>query len=287
MSYINTRDRIGWQPMTDEQIARLAPSAFATEAHDSRSDRFQVIPTGAVISAMRREGFQPFSAKQARTRDIGRAAFTKHMIRFRHAGEAETRQQLQLGQTFPEVVLVNANDGSSAYKLMAGMFRLVCLNGMIVSEGGHREVSVKHFGDIARNVIEGSYEVLDGSRRALTSATEWAGLQLTRDHQMALAEAAHTIRFADADGTVTTPIQAAQMLTPRRSADAGSDLWSTFNRIQENAVRGGLSGFARDERGRRLRRVTTKEVQGIDGDVRLNRALWALGERMAQLRGAA
>jgi hypothetical protein len=36
-----------------------------------------------------------------------------------------------------------------------------------------------------------------------------------------------------------------------------------------------------------MRRVTTREVRGIDQDVRLNRALWQLAERMAELKGAA
>ena len=33
------------------------------------------------------------------------------------------------------------------------------------------------------------------------------------------------------------------------------------------------------------RRVSTREIKGIDQDVRLNRALWTLAEKMAELRG--
>ena len=76
------------------------------------------------------------------------------------------------------------------------------------------------------------------------------------------------------------------MLTVRRAGDAGADLWTTFNRVQENTIRGGLSAWGRDAHNRR-RRVTTREVNGIDQDVKLNRALWLLGERMAALKGAA
>jgi hypothetical protein len=288
MSFIRVPDRytLGQQALNDDQLRKLVPSAFATTAHKSRSERFAVIPTIEVITAMRREGFVPFAAKQARTRDASRKDFTKHMIRFRRADTPTTTEGLQIGATFPEVVLVNANDGSSAYKLMAGLFRLVCLNGMVVSDGERHEVRVNHMGDVRRQVIEGSYEVLEESQRALTAAVEWARVPLSRDQQMAFAEAAHYVRFAEPDGSINTPIRPEQLLAPRRSADIGNDLWSTFNRVQENVIRGGLSAVARDERGRRLRRVTTKEVRGIDGDVRLNRALWALGERMAQLNAA-
>jgi hypothetical protein len=57
-------------------------------------------------------------------------------------------------------------------------------------------------------------------------------------------------------------------------------------RVQENVIRGGLSAVARDENGRRLRRVSTRQVKGIDQDVKLNRALWQLAEKMAELKAA-
>jgi hypothetical protein len=53
-------------------------------------------------------------------------------------------------------------------------------------------------------------------------------------------------------------------------------------------MRGGLSARApasTDQQGhwRRGRLVTTRAVNNIDQDVRLNKALWGLGERMASL----
>lgn len=287
MSFISRVNRYstlaGNAPLTDDQLQRLVPSAFATEAHESRSERFAVIPTAGIIQAMRREGFVPYSAKQARTRDASRKDFTKHMIRFRHPDLAASAKGLAVGDTFPEVVLVNANDGSSAYKLMAGGFRLVCLNGMMVAEKETGSVTVHHKGDVRRQVIEGSFEVLGESRRALEHAANWQGITLRRDQQLAFAEAAHLVRFGDAEGNVATPIKPEHLLHARRSADMTPDLWTTFNRVQENVIRGGLSATMRDPETRRLRRVTTKEVAGIDADVKLNRALWALGERMAKL----
>ena len=47
-----------------------------------------------------------------------------------------------------------------------------------------------------------------------------------------------------------------------------------------------IDAWGRDANGR-PRRVTTREVKGIDGDVRLNRALWLLSHRMAELKHAA
>ena len=287
MSFIGSRysfsARVGREILNNDQIARLAPSAFATQAHDSRSARYTYIPTSEVIDGLRAQGFQPVFAKQGRSRIAGKADFTKHLVRFRFHGQGPALRRI--GETFPEVVLVNSHDGTSAYQIMAGMLRLVCLNGMIVEDRELATVKVPHKGDVVSEVIEGSYTVLEESKRALVAADEWAGVTLKSDERMAMAEAAHVLRFADADGNVETPFQPDQMLTVRRSVDRNNDLWTTTNVIQENVIRGGLSAWGRDANNR-PRRVTTREVRGIDQDVKLNRSLWVLGERMAQLKAA-
>ncbi|OYW68294.1 MAG: hypothetical protein B7Z40_03305 [Bosea sp. 12-68-7] len=286
MSFIRNRQALrsnGVAALSDEEIRRLAPSAFAAEAHESRSHRYAYIPTADVIAGMRENGFLPMSAAQARTRDAGRVGHTKHMLRFRHAGAALAAER-RVGDTFPEIVLLNAHDGTSAYRVMSGVFRLICLNGMVVADRQGAEVRVPHKGDVVRQVIEGSYAVLDDARRALDAAEAWQGVTLSRDEQRILGEAARTLRFGDADGHTDTPITPEQMLAPRRTADTGNDLWRVFNRVQENVIRGGLTAWARDAQNR-PRRVTSREVTGIDGDVKLNRALWQLTERMAELKG--
>ena len=269
--------------LTLDQVKLYAPSAMATHAHESRSARYTYIPTINVIEGMIRAGFQPFSASQSKSRIEGKSEFTKHMIRFRHM---DMVSPMVVGDVIPEVVLVNSHDGTSAYKLIAGLFRLVCSNGLMVADSTTASISVMHKGDIIREVIQASNQIIDNSQKSLDSAKAWEVLQLTDGEQKAFAEAAHTVRFADAEGKVNTPITADQLLRPRRHDDAGSDLWKTFNRVQENVIKGGLHGVQRDANGRRLRAVSTRQVKGIDQDVKLNRALWQLAERMAELKAA-
>ena len=273
----------GRGPLTNEQIRRLAPSAFAAGKHASRSERYTYIPTSAVIDGLRTNGFEPTFAKQGRSRIQGKAEYTKHLLRFRYQGQAAGLRRV--GDVFPEVVLVNSHDGTSAYQLMAGMFRLVCLNGMVVADRDLATIKVPHKGDVVGQVIEGSYTVLEESKRALDQADAWAGVSLSRDEQVVMAESAHVLRFGD-EGGPATPIKPEQLLAIRRQEDASRDLWTTTNVLQENAIRGGLQAWGRDAHNR-PRRVTSREVRGIDQDVRLNRALWVLGERMAQIKAAA
>jgi hypothetical protein len=288
-------------PLTLDELRHYAPSAFATEPHESRSARYTYIPTSEVIAGLMREGFQPFKATQGRSRVAGKAEYTKHLIRFRHPDSFNAIQKV--GDSVPEVVLVNSHDGTSAYKLSAGLFRLVCSNGLMVSDSTVPMLSIQHKGDIVRDVIEGSFQIVGQSEKALARADEWNQLQLTAGEQGAFAEAARELRFADVEGQIKTPITAEQLLRPRRNEDADGpvdwrrpaapkpDLWHTLNVVQENTVRGGLHGTQRGtdpQTGRRtMRRVTTREVRGIDQDVKLNRALWMLAERMAELKGAA
>jgi len=268
------------EPLTLEVIGQLAPSALAHHAHDSRSDRYAYIPTIGVIEAMQKAGFYAFDAKQCKSRDASKKEHTKHMIRFRHNSQMDA-----VGDCLPEVVLVNSHDGSSAYKLMAGIFRLVCSNGMIVADSMQDSISVRHSGNIIDQVIKGSNQLVANVPKTLDAVTRWSQLQLTEGEQAAFADAARTIRFGDAEGTVETPITAAQLLSPRRYYDAGNDLWKTFNRVQENVIRGGLRARGRDSQGRR-RVFSARAVNGIDQDVKLNKALWQLAEKMAELKAA-
>lgn len=283
-SFTRTTGHGGTEPMSNEQIMRAAPSAFAVDKHESRSVRYAYIPTSEVIDGLRANGFVPMFAKQGRSRVPGKAEFTKHLIRFRHAGQAAGLRKV--GDTYPEVILVNSHDGTSAYKIMAGLFRLVCLNGMVVSDREFANVSIPHKGNVTDLVIEGSYTVLSESRKALEAADVWAGVTLSRPEQIIMAEAAHTVRFGDSQGETETLIKPEQLLSVRRHDDQGTDLWRTANTIQENVIRGGLSAWGRDANGR-PRRTTTREVNGIDADVKMNKALWLLSERMAQIKGAA
>jgi hypothetical protein len=78
---------------------------------------------------------------------------------------------------------------------------------------------------------------------------------------------------------VPAPITENQILRPKRREDVSGDLWTTFNRVQEHLVKGGLRG-----RSATGRPTTTREVKGIDQGIKLNRALWILAEEMRKIK---
>ncbi|MFC4250344.1 DUF932 domain-containing protein [Sinimarinibacterium flocculans] len=256
-------------PLSDDQIRAVAPSIFTESAHESRSDRYSYIPTATVLAKLRNEGFEPFMVCQTRVRQEDRRDFTKHMLRLRHASQIN-------GSEANEIILLNSHDGTSSYQMLAGMFRFVCQNGLVCGDTT-ADVRVPHKGDVAERVIEGAYEVLSGFERVQQSRDAMRAIPLDAGETEVFARSALALRYDNP--AKPAPVTESQLLIPRRFDDKHSDLWSTFNRVQENLVKGGLSGRA--AHGRRQR---TRSVQGIDQNVRLNRALWLLAEGMRQLK---
>jgi hypothetical protein len=256
-------------PLSDDQIRAVVPSIFAETPHESRSERYSYIPTASVLTELRGEGFQPFMVCQTRVRHEDRREFTKHMVRLRHASQIN-------GNEANEIILLNSHDGTSSYQMLAGMFRFVCHNGLVCGNT-LADVRVHHKGNVAEHVIEGAYEVLHSFEQVQESRDAMRLITLDEGEQELLARSALALKY-DAPNKAT-PVTEAQILMPRRFGDGGSDLWSTFNRIQENLLKGGLNG-----RSAHGRRQSTRPVQGIDQNLRLNRALWMLAEGMQQLK---
>lgn len=264
--------------LTPDQLRKLAPSVYAEQAHDSRSARYAYIATAEILAGLQREGFEVYRATQSRTRLADRSEHTKHMLRLRHRSTA-----LQaVGDSAAEIVLINSHDGSSSYQMMGGMYRLACNNGLVVPDGVCQTIKVQHTGNILDRVTEGAFDVLDGLTRVIEHRDTMRALTLSEGEQQAFARAAITLRFDVADTGAAAPVTPEQVNRPRRIDDRAPDLWTTFNRVQENLVRGGLR--ARNANGRRM---STRAVTGIDQDVKLNRALWTLAEEMHALKAAA
>jgi Domain of unknown function (DUF932) len=268
------------EPLSNEQIQQFAPSVFAGQAHDSCSDRYAFIPTVEVIEGLRNAGFAPVFASQSRSRIAGKELFTRHMLRFRNLDQTPT----QVGDTAVELAMTNSHDRTSQYEFSLGAFRLACLNGMIVSEGLVESVKVRHTGNIIERVIESTRSLIQLAPSVVEAIQTWKQILLSPAEQTFLAEGALALRFED-----TAPVEASRLLTVRRSADTQNDLWTVFNRIQENATQGGLryTHVQRDPETNEYqgtRRARTREVKGIDQNTKLNRELWTLAQKMAELK---
>lgn len=262
------------EPISLETLRTFAPSVFAEGAHDSRSERYMHISSSEIVNKMAEAGYQPFGLFQGGSRDEVKRNFTKHMIRFRH----ESMLGRQVGDTHYEVCLINSHDGTSTYRLMAGVFRLVCSNGLVVCDGRMHEARISHSIKNAGLIVEESERVL-GSVPALNDRIgQLMGIDLSESTSKMFAEEANkrTAKILNRSESLF-PFQ--DLLNRRREADSGTDLWTTMNVVQENIIQGGIE-YVRE--GGKHKTGTTKSIRHLQRNVDVNRALWGLAVEFAE-----
>jgi len=268
-------------PLTDDELFKFAPSIFASTAHESRSTRFCPIPTISILNALRKEGFFPVAARQSNSKDETKLKYTKHVVRLRRFDNVK---KYEIEDSICEILLKNANDGTSLYELMAAIFKIRCLNSLVAQTATIDTVKIRHAGkeDIPQQVIEGTYRVLEESIKCLDAPRQWSQLEMNPDQKMTLARAAHVLRFNGED-EIDAPVKPQQLLVPKRIVDNGNDLWTTFNVIQEHCLKGGDIGYRPTNRATQTgtRRITTRPIRNIEAEIRLNKALWMISEAFA------
>jgi len=264
--------------LTEDEMRKAAPSIFTIDAHESRSARFSPIPTIEILRALAFEQFFPVGVQQIASRLPGHENHSKHLIRMRRFDD----KIYNVNDNVFEILLKNANDGTSIYDLMGGMFRIRCLNSLVVQDATVDQVKVRHSGDALWNVIEGTYRVLESAERVLEAPVKWGAIPLDEPERIAFAAKAHALRFGEGEkmAPMAGSVSSLQLLDHQRDGDKGHDLWTVFNVVQENAVKGGLEGLGTDRLGRE-RVYRTRPVKGIDQTVGLNRALWKLADETA------
>ena len=263
------------RPLENTELRGFAPSIFAENAHARTSDRYSFLPTSSILDGMADEGWVPVAAQEQLVRDPSRAGFQKHMLRFAHRDDIQ-----KPGGERPEIVIVNSHDRSSAYQLHAGIFRFLCLNGLVVCDETFKRISITHMGFEPSKVIEASVQIAEGIPVLMNRLDEMKNLRLTDSEREAYAEAAAIVRFGDIE---SAPVRPVKLLEPRRYEDSGNDAWRTFNVVQENATKGGQKDHTkRKPTGGRM--PQSRAVKGIDGNVTLNKALWHLAEKLVELK---
>ncbi|QOJ31420.1 MAG: DUF945 domain-containing protein [Gammaproteobacteria bacterium] len=248
-----------------EALREQVPAVFAPTAHESLSEKYTFIPTERVLSGLMNAGFVPVEGRQAQSRK-GSPLHTRHILRMRRRFET-----VQLKDSIPEIVFLNSHDGTSAYQLRVGIYRVICTNGLIVSQGAFPMVRVNHRGDVVDAVITGALEMAERFEVLAGQVELMEQRSMFKDEQIDFAAQALAIRFED---IAQAGMQPSALLAPRRVEDVGDDLWRVLNRVQENLLRGGLS--RRSVSGRLTR---TRRISSIREDVRINSRLWDLASQ--------
>lgn len=252
--------------LTVDQIRDIAPSVFTVDKHESRTDRYHVAPTIEVLDLLLADDFKVVLAGQQRSRIAGKLNFTRHVLRLRKNGVNS------IHGCFPEVVLTNSHDGSSSYRLMFGLYRNLCGTQLTVGDATIAGQKVTHSAkDTVVKVVEGANDVLAKVPELEIAMAAWQDTELTDQEQANFAKQALTLHY----GKTVPPITTDEVLRSQYIEDNGSDLWSSFLRVQKNLTRGGLHYWRSSGKHKK---GTTRGIKGIHRNLQFNRGLWDLAQ---------
>lgn len=266
------------RPLTLQELQVEVPSIFSATAHESRSDRFAPVSTIQVLDGLAEHGWQPFFAVQAKTRDEGKKDFVKHMVRLRRETEINKFGSVN------EIILTNANDGTSAFNLLSGTFRFVCQNGCVQSSDAKIRKVYHKGNNIMDDVIEGSYHVVEEFDEINRYQHEMSQIILTPKERQIFALSAYMVREGTPENMDFSKLdyEPEQLLQHHNTEDHNNHtLLSTYNVIQENSIRGGMIGTS--PKGRQTRR---RAISNINEGMRVNMALWDMAKTVVERRGA-
>jgi len=254
----------------------LDSAPVTTETHiEGLTPRYSHISTTRIADTLREAGWEFSDGTTRRARTPERAAHAAHVLRFRNANVPTVNGNIV------EAVVLNSHDGSTAFELGFGVYRIACANGLVVRTATVGSVRLVHSGLNLDNVFNAAKSLADRAPEVASTIERWSNTRL--DHDLSLqmssrmAKARWGNRFVEAD-----------LLSPRRMEDTTTDLWTTFNRVQESVIRGGMEvTLSRpvEVEGEVVRVVnTTRKATAIRGalkQMRLNQDLFAIASEYA------
>jgi hypothetical protein len=245
--------------ITLPELQTLTPSVFNTEKSEKLSNRYSVVPTIDVINQFMDAGWQVSSAKQ-----VGQGKFAKHSVRLRNS------ELPQVGDSLVEAIITNSHDGRTKLQVGAGLFRLVCSNGLVVPMKELVNINQRHMNIQIEEVNQITEKFIEMSPIIERSVIKMMDVKMDMDKKIDFASKAIGIRWKNVEDVSTLELET--IVNPLRSDDMESTLWNTFNVVQEKLIRG---GFVRGN-GSSVR--TVKPIKSLNMDTMINKKLWELAE---------
>ena len=249
------------------QIKERAKSVFTDKAGPSTSEKFTHIPTHKVVEDMEQLGWGVVDAKEVKARAKNSIGFQKHLVVFRNPDVVINGAD---GDTvFPQILLTNSNDGKNAFTFTAGLFRMVCENGLVVSTQEFENVKMRHMGYTFEELQKQIRAMVEQLPLTVESMNKMKQVQLDEEQAKAFAKKALTTRFEE-DQVEAMNFNLDELLEPTRDEDKGNDLWSVFNVIQEKILDGNFTYMS----GAKIRKA--RKVKNFKQDLDINQKLFAM-----------
>lgn len=259
--------KVAFKPLTKEEIERRAPAIFAEKPMEEKvSKKYSFLSTADLIDTVGEQGWQAVRVDQQTARDPKFADYKKHLIRFRNP------KMLGDGDNIPELVLLNSHDGTTRFKFFLGIYRLVCSNGLVIAKAEFQRIMLRHVGFGKEEVTHVIGSVMKYAGKVFGQIEAMQKITLTESQRTVFASQVVKMKWRGEQR-----IEPADLLKPRRKEDEGHDLWTTYNVMQENIMKGGVA--YNDEKGKTK---TLREIKSVREDIRFNTKLWDMVEARMQ-----
>jgi len=252
---LNTNSMMTSKTFTLEEIKQIAPSVFTTEKAPHLTDKYIQTPTSRVVEDLMNLGWVVTKVQEVRSRKY--KGFQKHIVVFRHPDIMIKGKNGD--DAFPQILLTNSHDGKAAFNFRVGIFRLVCSNGLVVSDADFNNVSIRHMNYTFESLQAKINEVIDKLPGLVQKINLFKSTKLTDDQMAEFALKAATLR-------TKAKVNADELLAVERDADHGNDLWAVFNRVQEKLLGGSFKSGKRKSRS----------VKSFQKDIEINEQLFEL-----------
>jgi len=257
-------------PLTQEQLQSQAPALFTEEPHFETSDKYCFVSTIDVINEIKSLNWYPTSVEQSSVKDEDKEGYQRHLVRFRHFDDL-----LNPRENAVELLLFNSHDRSTAFSISAGIYRFVCSNGLVIAESVFESYKIKHIGDRYNDIQTAIDKITSFKPQLQQRIDNFESITLSQQEQESFARSSLPLRFEK-----HLQVDYKDLLIPHRDEDTKDDLYTTLNVIQENLLRGNISGV-NNTTGRRF---TSREITSIGKDVDVNQGLWDIAERIASIK---
>ena len=254
--------------LTKDQIREIAPSVFTMKADKSSTSKHYVhIPTEQVIDDMQALGWGVVDAKQVKARK--NAGYQKHMVVFGNDDITITGKD---GDTvMPRILMTNSHDGKNSFQFQAGLYRLVCSNGLVIADAEFANMKIRHMGyDLAelKTVIT---EIVEKLPLTVECMNKLKAKQLSEKEQVEFAKEALATRLSEKEISKYTSDDIVELLNPTREEDNGNDMWSVYNVIQEKIIHGMFDVYGVNGKVRKARKI-----KNFKQDTQVNQELYQL-----------
>lgn len=251
--------------LSKENMKSLAPSIFAEKPSSEVSKHYTHIPTTKVIDDMELLGWKPIEAKEVKARKRSTQGFQKHLIVFRNDDVVINGQD---GDTvFPQILLTNSHDGKNAFQFQAGLYRLVCSNGLVIADTQFESVKMRHMGYTFEDLQDKIKEMVEKLPLTVESMNKMKAQEMEQEQILQFAKDAISTRFSEKELN-RIKIDFDSLLTPTRPEDEGSDLWSVFNVVQEKIIDGDFE-YKVGVKNRKAR-----QIKNFKQDMKINKELF-------------